>query len=119
MGAFALSSSHDSVPQASFDYATSSYSPPSPDNDDDDDYYDDDDNFTGREKVGKNKGKTPRNNRAQNKQFKDATKGLLNKDQQRALHDDISGKGYGYHDLVDEAKNFMFFFYIFLYDQDD
>lgn len=88
------------------------------DDDYDDDYYDDDNNFGGRQKVGKNKGNTPRNNQAQNKQFRDATKDLLNKDQQRALHDEITGEGLGFHDILDAAKN-LWFFFIGLFDVDD
>ena len=80
---------------------------PSPnpnDNDDDDDYYDDDSNFGGNQKIGKPKGKTPGNNQAQNKQFRDATKGL-SPSEQRAVHDQISKKGFGYHEIQKIAKN--------------
>ena len=61
----------DYLPEATFDEVYTDYGPPSPNGDDDDDldddYYDDDSNFGGREKMGKSKGKTPRNNQAQNK----------------------------------------------------
>ena len=36
-----------------------------------------------------------------------ATKGL-NKDQQRAVHNEISGSGLGFHDIVDAAKHILF-----------
>ena len=45
------------------------------------------------------------NNRAQNKQFKDATKGLP-KRIKRIIHDEYSNSGAGYHDIKDYAKNF-------------
>ena len=78
---------------------------PSPDNgdDDDDDYYDNDSNCAGREKKNKNKGKTPRSNEAQNRQANDARRGLT-KAQKRQVHDKVSGKGLGYHDIVEEAE---------------
>ena len=68
-----------------------------------DDYYDDDDNFGGRTKVGKGKGNMPGDHKKQNKQFEDATRGLT-KDQQRILHDRISGKGLGYHEILEERN---------------
>ena len=86
--------------------------------DDYDDYYDDESNFGGRQKIGKPKGNAPGNNRTQNKQFKDATKGLLNKDQQRALHNEISGEGLGFHDIVNAAKN-LWFFLVDIFNEDD
>ena len=52
---------------------------------------------------------TPRTNIAQNKQFSDAIKEAqrrlgrtLSKDEWSAVHREISGQGYGYHDIVDE-----------------
>ncbi len=69
-------------------------------NDDDDDDQWDDDQFGGRQKIGKGKGKTPGNNQAQNKQVRDAGKGLT-KDQKRIVHDEISQQGYGFHEIVD------------------
>lgn len=38
-----------------------------------------------------------------------AAKGL-NKDQQRAVHNEISGSGLGFHDIVDAAKHILFLF---------
>ena len=73
------------------------------DNDEDDDYYDDDSNFGGREKIGKSKGGTPGNNKAQNKQFKDATKGLP-KSKQRQIHDLITKKQFGYEEIAEIAE---------------
>jgi len=53
---------------------------------------------------------TPRDNKKQNKQFSDACKEIekkigrkLSKEDKRKLHDEISGQGYGYHDIVDEG----------------
>ena len=121
LGAIALASDQDYVPEISYDEADVAYGPPSPNNDDDDDdyddSYDDESNFGGRQKVGKNKGKAPGNNQAQNKQFRDATKGLT-KDQKRALHNEISGEGLGFHDIVNAAKN-LWFFFIDIFDEDD
>lgn len=49
---------------------------------------------------------TPGNNQAQNKQFNDVVKELkLNKSQQRELHDAITGQGYTYQELLEEAKS--------------
>ena len=121
MLAVALASEQDYVPEISYDEADVACGPPSPNDDDDDDfddYYANDSNFGGRQKIGKPKGNAPGNNRAQNKQFRDATKGRLNKDQQRELHNEITGEGLGFRDLLDAAKNIMFFF-IGLFDNDD
>ena len=38
-----------------------------------------------------------------------ATKGL-NKDQQRAVHNEISGSGLGFHDIMNAAKYLLFLF---------
>jgi len=53
---------------------------------------------------------TPRNNVAQNKEFKDAVKATerklnrkLSKDEIRMLHDEVTGQNYGFHQIVDEA----------------
>ncbi len=53
------------------------------------------------------RGKTPRNNQAQNGQFEDAVKEIekrigrkLTQDEVRRLHEEISGQGYGFHDIV-------------------
>ncbi len=67
-------------------------------NSDDDDGEFDDINFGGRQKIGKQRGNAPGNNKAQNKQFRDATKGLSPK-QQRMVHDRITKKGLGYHEI--------------------
>jgi RHS repeat-associated protein len=51
---------------------------------------------------------TPGNNQAQNKQFRDAVKDVekqigrkLSDTEKQQLHREISGQGYGYHDIVD------------------
>jgi hypothetical protein len=53
---------------------------------------------------------TPRTNIAQNKQFNDAIKDgerqlgrTLSKDERSAVHREIGGQDYGYHDIVDEV----------------
>jgi hypothetical protein len=53
---------------------------------------------------------TPRSNAAQNKQFNDAIKTAerqlgrtLSKDERSAVHREISGQDYGFHDIVDEV----------------
>ena len=53
---------------------------------------------------------TPRTNIAQNKQFNDAIKAAerqlgrtLSKDERSAVHREISGQDYGYHDIADEV----------------
>ncbi|MEJ7772945.1 MAG: hypothetical protein WKF51_13660, partial [Geodermatophilaceae bacterium] len=53
---------------------------------------------------------TPRTNIAQNKQFNDAIKTAerqlgrkLTKDERSAVHREISGQDYGFHDIVDEV----------------
>ncbi|MFT4064525.1 hypothetical protein [Paraburkholderia sp.] len=49
---------------------------------------------------------TPRNNHAQNKQFKAVVKALrLNQDQARQLHDDISKQGLGYHEMLKRGQD--------------
>ena len=109
LGAIALASDQDYAPEISYDEADVAYGTPSPNNDDDDDdYYDDESNFGGRQKVGKNKGSAPGNNQAQNKQFRDATKGLT-PDQQRIVHDKITGKGLGYHEIKAVIKDLFAF----------
>lgn len=62
LGAIVLASNQDSIPEVSHNEANIGYGPPSPNNDeDDDDYYADDGNFGGRQRIGNNKGDTPRN----------------------------------------------------------
>ena len=82
------------------------YQPPNNDDDDDDDYFDDDENFGGRIKIGKAKGKTPGDNQRQNRQFREATKGL-SKAQKDTLHHRISGKGLDFHEIVEEATTLI------------
>ncbi len=71
-----------------------------------DDYEDDD--YTTNERIGKNNGKTPRNNQAQNEQINDIAKkqGLTN-DERRQLHDYITKQGYGYSE-IDQLVNDLF-----------
>ncbi len=49
---------------------------------------------------------SPKTNQAQNKQFNDVVKKLkLNKSQQRMLHDEITGRGYDYQEILQTAKD--------------
>ncbi|CAG9264025.1 conserved hypothetical protein [Burkholderia diffusa] len=49
---------------------------------------------------------TPRNNQAQNKQFKAVVKVLgLNPSQARQLHEDISKQGLGYHEMLERGQD--------------
>lgn len=58
------------------------------------------------EQVGRQTGKTPRNNQAQNEQVDAVVKILkLNKKQRRLLHDEISGEGYGYQEILEIVKD--------------
>jgi len=53
---------------------------------------------------------TPGNNQAQNKQFKAVIKAVikamgLDQRQARQLHDEISGEGLGYHEIMERAQD--------------
>ena len=108
--AIALESAPDVAPTFSESETDVASGPPSPDDDDDDDlyddYYDDESNFGGRQKMGRQNGDAPRNNQAQNKQFRDATRGL-SKAQREAIHREISHQGNGFHDICDAVKNLL------------
>ena len=63
-----------------------------------------------KDKEGKQKDGTPKTNTAQNDQFVDAVREIERKTgkkisdkQWNKLHDRISGKNYGYHDIVEEG----------------
>lgn len=65
-----------------------------------------DDESPTSERVGKQNGNAPRDNKKQNKQVRDIGKKLdLNKEQLRELHDAISGQGYSYQEILDLAKD--------------
>ncbi|MFX0549461.1 hypothetical protein ACOAKC_08990 [Hathewaya histolytica] len=54
--------------------------------------------------MGRIKGNAPRSNQAQNKQFRSIVKEFkLDKEEQRLLHDSITGQGYDYQEIRDEA----------------
>jgi RHS repeat-associated protein len=60
--------------------------------------------------ISKNDPGTPQSNENQNKQFNDAVQEIerkigkkLSKDQRTKLHRDISGRDYGYHEIVEEG----------------
>jgi len=55
------------------------------------------------ERIGDQRGNTPRNNQAQNRQFNDIAKEYgLTKIEARRLHDIISGQGYSRREIIDE-----------------
>lgn len=62
-----------------------------------------------REKMGRSRGNMTGNNQVQNQQAKSIAKelGLKTKDQERQLHDLISGQGYSYQEALREAKSFF------------
>ena len=67
---------------------------------------DEEDAYAQRERIGKQKGKAPRSNHAQNQQFDAVEKELnLTKEQSRKLHEAISGKGYTYKELLEIAED--------------
>ena len=112
LGTVALASDHDSVPEISYDEVDVAYGPPSPNDDDDDDdyddYYDDDSNFGGRQKMGHNNGRAPRNNKKQNSQFDYAAKKVgLSPDKIRPFHDFITGQGGDVDELLAIAETFL------------
>lgn len=107
-GAIVLMAADEIAEQPIYDAASEGVSsPPSPsqNDDDDDDYYNDESNFGGKEPIGKSKGKTPRNNKAQNKQFNDATRGL-SPQKKRIIHDLITGRELGFDDIEGIANEF-------------
>lgn len=120
LGVEAICSPIDATPQVVYDEETTTVVPPITDNGDnngskkendddddlDDDYYDDDNNFGGRQKIGKPKGSTPGNNQAQNKQFRDATKGLKPSEQE-ILHRQNTKQGFGYKEIQQQAKSLL------------
>lgn len=66
-----------------------------------------DDHVTS-ERMGKQKGNEPRDNKKQNKQIDKIAKSLnLSKDDRRELHDLISGQGYGFQQILDIARIFL------------
>ena len=111
-GTIVLVSGQENVSEISSSEADVTYGPPLPnndnDNDDEDDYYDDDSNFGGRQKVGQSKGNAPGSNQAQNKQFRDSTRNLT-PEQRRILHDRITGRGLGYHEIEALIKELFVF----------
>jgi RHS repeat-associated protein len=67
-------------------------------------------NCPSDEPMGPQKGNTPGNNQAQNRAFRDAVRAIeheigrpLTKAEQRELHDEITGQGYGYHEIIEEG----------------
>ncbi len=61
-------------------------------------------NKSKENKSLKNENHTPKNNKAQNKQVDSISSKLnLNKKQRRQFHDEISGQGYSYQELLELA----------------
>ena len=76
----------------------------SDDDDDGDDYYDNDSNFGGRQRIGRSKGKAPRNNQAQNEQTDSiARKKGFSRKKADLFHRSVNGQGYSYEELLGEA----------------
>ena len=67
--------------------------------------------FRGARRLGRRQqGNTPMNNSRQNAQFNAVVRALgLNKDQQRELHDAISGRGFGFREILDLARDMFGF----------
>lgn len=68
----------------------------------------------GWQRMGRQKGNAPRDQQKQNKQFEDAVKAAerqtgkrLSSSQQRQLHDEISGRGFGFHDIVEAVLEML------------
>ncbi|PZL73782.1 hypothetical protein CI088_07970 [Enterococcus plantarum] len=60
------------------------------------------------ERMGPRKGSTPGNNQTQNKQIDDiVNKYKLNKKQRRQLHDEITGQGLSYQEIMEIAEDIM------------
>ena len=65
-----------------------------------------DDDVPTVSRVGQQKGKAPRNNKNQNEQFRAIIKKLaLTLDEARRLHDEITGEGYSYDELLQIARD--------------
>ncbi len=125
LGALAVYAEEKTVPEVAYTESNVEYGTPSPnhsqnnneDNEDNgDDSYDQyhENNYGGRQRIGKSNGNAPRNNRVQNKQFKFLTK-YLTKEQQRRLHNMISGKGLSAEEileLIDTLFAFALFYFI-------
>ena len=84
--------------------------PPPDDEDPDDDWdeWDDYDEGPTNERVGKQKNHAPRDNQKQNEQVDRIVKDLgLSKAERRLLHDEITGQGYGYQEILEIAKEIL------------
>ena len=79
---------------------------PMPPDDEDDDFDNDDYEYTQR--IGRNNGKTPRNNQVQNQQVKNISKKYkLTKEEQEQLHDEITHQGYNYSEVEKIAQEIV------------
>lgn len=72
-------------------------------------FYNDYDNYSRKvERMGPRKGNTPGNNQTQNKQIDDiVNKYKLNKKQRRQLHDEITGQGLSYQEIMEIAEDIV------------
>ena len=65
-----------------------------------------DDESPRRERIGKQNGKAPRSNKAQNRIFKYVkNKYNLSLDEKRMLHDEITKQGFGMDDIMGIADD--------------
>ena len=61
---------------------------------------------TGRRAGRRQQGRTPMNNQAQNRQFNDVVRELgLTRSQAQRLHQEISGQGLGFWDIMQVARD--------------
>ena len=66
------------------------------------------DDFVTSQRIGRQNGQAPRDNKKQNKQFDRIVNLLkLNKDERRELHDLISKQGYSYQEILEIAREFF------------
>ena len=64
-------------------------------------------NARQREQTGRTQhGKTPRNNQKQNKQARDAKRGKVSKKDRAQFHDEVTGMGYGFKEMVKIAEEY-------------
>ena len=73
-----------------------------------DEYSDYEDDRPTRERIGRQKGNAPRNNKTQNKQVRDAIKEIGNVEVDREeLHNILTQNGFGYKEIVEIIKDMV------------
>ena len=66
----------------------------------------DEDDYAEVERVGRQNGHAPRDNQKQNEQVSSIAKKLgLTQDEQRKLHDEITGQGYSFQEILEIAES--------------